>query len=114
MHSFQFSGIPSSDSQTMENGKTTLVTADDEIAHLVCTSRAHPVPSIRWEKGGKKIEDQSPGIVIISWNNGTSIENHLLVAVTNSKRRGTYTCVVLRKDGKTSRTFVIEGKIVYP
>ena len=98
----------------MKNGQTTLTTPDDEIAHVMCTSRGHPVPPVRWEKGGKKIEDQSPGVVIISWNNDTIMESHLLVAVTGHERQGTYSCVVLRKDGETRRAFVIEGnKMLY-
>ena len=97
----------SSGLQSTTSGATILNTADGEIAHLTCTPRGHPVPSIRWEKGGKELGDQSPGVVIISWNNGTIVESHLLVAVTSDERRGTYTCVV---DGETRRKFVIEGR----
>ena len=98
----------------MKNGQTILTTPDDEIAHVMCTSPCHPVSPIWWEKGGKKIEDQSPGVVIISWNNGTIMESHLLVAVTGDERRGTYSCVVSREDGETRRAFVIEGnKMLY-
>ena len=68
------------------------------------------MPSIRWEKGGKELEYQSPGVVIISCNNGTIKESHLLVAVTSDERRGTYTCIMWNKDGETRKTFVIESK----
>ena len=93
----------------MTNSTTTLNTVNDEIAHLTCTSRGHPVSSIKWEKEGKELGDQSPGVVVISCNNGTIMESHLLVAVTEDERRGTYTCVVLGKDGETRRAFVIQG-----
>ena len=93
----------------MTNSTTTLNTVNDEIAHLMCTSRGHPVPSIKWEKDGKTLGDKNPGVAIISCNNGTVVESHLLVAVTEDERRGTYTCVVVSKDGETRRAFVIQG-----
>jgi len=97
-------------SKSLTNSTTTLNTVNDEIAHLTCTSRGHPVSSIKWEKEGKELGDQSPGVVVISCNNGTIMESHLLVAVTEDERRGTYTCVVLGKDGETRRAFVIQGQ----
>ena len=96
-------------SKSLTSNTTTLNTVNDEIAHLTCTSRGHPVSSIKWEKEGKELGDQSPGVVVISCNNGTIMESHLLVAVTEDERRGTYTCVVLSKDGETRRAFVIQG-----
>lgn len=66
------------------------------------------MPSVTWEKGETKLGNDSPGIVIISWNNGTIIESHLLVAVTSDERRGDYICVASSQDGETRQTFVIE------
>ena len=99
-----------SGSQSTRSSTTTLKTIDDDIAHLTCTSRDDPVPSVRWEKDGKKLGDQSPGVAIISWNNGTVVDSHLFIAVTGAERRGKYTCVTeSSKDGETQKTFFIEG-----
>ncbi|KAJ7374556.1 hypothetical protein OS493_004894 [Desmophyllum pertusum] len=58
----------------------------------------------------KQIRRWQSGVVIISWDNGTIMESHLLVAVTCNERRGSYTCVVFSQDGETRQTFVIEGQ----
>ena len=77
---------------------------------MTCAAGGHPVPSITWEKEGTALGDDSAGVVIISWNNGTTIQSHLLVAVTSDDRRGKYSCVASNKDGKTRQSFVIEGE----
>lgn len=91
------------------NKATVQNTEDGEIAHFTCTSRGQSLPSVTWEKGETKLGDGSPGVVIISWNNGTITESHLLVAVTSSERRGDYTCVASNLDGEARQTFVIGG-----
>ncbi|XP_078364972.1 uncharacterized protein LOC144649356 [Oculina patagonica] len=87
---------------------TVLNTKDGEIAHFTCTSRGHSLPSVTWEKGETKLGDDNPGVVIISWKNGTTMESHLLVAVTCDDRRGNYTCVASSEDGEKRQKFVIE------
>lgn len=88
--------------------ESVLHTKDDEIAQLTCAASGDPLPSIKWEKDGTIFRDDSPGVVIISWNNVTTIQSHLLVAVTSDDRRGKYTCVASNKKGKTRQSFVIE------
>lgn len=104
-----FFSISSSGPSIQTSTATVLHTKDGEIAHLACTAGGHPLPSITWEKEGTTLGDDSPGVVIISWNNGTTIQSHLLVAVTSDDRRGKYTCVASNQDGKTRQSFVIEG-----
>ena len=84
-----------------------LHTQDDEIAHLICVARDDP--SIKWEKDGTTLKDGSPSVVIIFWKNGTTVQSHLLVAVTSDDRRGKYTCVASNKEGETRQSFVIQG-----
>lgn len=89
---------------------TALSTVNGEIAHFTCTTRGPSSTKITWEKEGHKLGGDSPGIVILSWNNGTILESHLLVAVTSDERRGSYTCVVVSDDGESRQSFVIQGQ----
>lgn len=90
------------------NTATVLHTKGDEIAHLTCIAGGNPLPSINWEKEGSTLGDDDQSVVIISWNNGTTVQSHLLVAVTSDDRRGNYTCVASNQDGKTRLSFVIK------
>ena len=85
-----------------------LHTKDDEIAHLTCAASDDSLPSIKWEKDGTTLRDDNPNVAIISWKNDTTIQSHLLVAVTSDDRRGKYTCVASNKKGETRQSFVIE------
>ncbi|RMX59533.1 hypothetical protein pdam_00003601 [Pocillopora damicornis] len=91
---------------------TSRKTANGEIAHFTCTLKYNlSSAEITWQKQGHNLRDGSSGVVIISWNNGTILESHLLVAVTDDdERRGTYTCVGTDEDGQSRRSFVIQGQ----
>lgn len=86
--------------------------ANGEIAHFTCTLKYNlSSAEITWQKQGHNLRDGSSGVVIISWNNGTILESHLLVAVTDDdERRGTYTCVGTDEDGQSRRSFLIQGQ----
>lgn len=94
---------------------TSRKTANGEIAHFTCTLKYHlSSAEITWQKQGHNLRDGSSGVVIISWNNGTILESHLLVAVTDDdERRGTYTCVGTDEDGQSRRSFVIQGELSF-
>ena len=66
------------------------------------------MPSVKWERDGKELTDESLGIVIISWDNGTQVNSHLIIAVNGDERWGKYTCVVSSDGKETRETFVIE------
>ena len=66
------------------------------------------MPSVKWERDGKELTDESLGIVIISWDNGTQVNSHLIIAVNGDERWGKYTCVVSSNGKETRENFVIE------
>ena len=88
--------------------KSTVKTIYDDIAHLTCSASGNRLPSVKWERDGKELTDESLGIVIISWNNGTQINSHLIIAVNGDERWGKYTCVVSSDGKETRKTFLIE------
>ena len=86
----------------------TVKTIHDDIAHLTCSASGNRLPSVKWERDGKELTDESLGIVIISWDNGTQVNSHLIIAVNGDERWGKYTCVVSSDGKETRETFVIE------
>lgn len=86
----------------------TVKTIYDDIAHLTCSASGNRLPSVKWERDGKELTDESLGIVIISWDNGTQVNSHLIIAVNGDERWGKYTCVVSSDGKETRETFVIE------
>ena len=86
----------------------TVKTIYDDIAHLTCSASGNRLPSVKWEREGKELTDESLGIVIISWDNGTQVNSHLIIAVNGDERWGKYTCVVSSDGKETRETFVIE------
>ena len=95
-------------SNNIGSEKTTVKTIYDDIAHLTCSANGNRLPSVKWERDGKELTDESLGIVIISWNNGTQIDSHLIIAVNGDERWGKYTCVVSSDGKETRKTFLIE------
>ena len=87
---------------------TTVKTIYDDIAHLTCSASGNRLPSVKWEIDEKELTDESLGIVIISWDNGTQVNSHLIIAVNGDERWGKYTCVVSSNGKETRKPFVIE------
>ena len=113
--SFCFAGHHFLGSSVTARAPTSRKTANGEIAHFTCTLKYNlSSAEITWQKQGHNLRDGSSGVVIISWNNGTILESHLLVAVTDDdERRGTYTCVGTDEDGQSRRSFVIQGELSF-
>lgn len=113
--SFCFTGHHFLGSSVTARAPTSRKTANDEIAHFTCTLKYNlSSAEITWQKQGHNLRDGSSGVVIISWNNGTILESHLLVAVTDDdERRGTYSCVGTDEDGQSRRSFVIQGELSF-
>ena len=113
--SFCFTGHHFLGSSVTARAPNSRKTANGEIAHFTCTLKYNlSSAEITWQKQGHNLRDGSSGVVIISWNNGTILESHLLVAVMDDdERRGTYTCVGTDEDGQSRRSFVIQGELSF-
>ena len=82
-----------------------------DIAHLRCTVRGIPRPTINWKLSEKTLTNADHGIAILEVVNTSTetLTSNLFVAVMGNQGQGEYLCTATNELGMSSQTFVIQG-----